>query len=118
MRSASLRSHRDNVETIHEIVTVALATEFFEPQFDLASDGEQRYLLAMADLGVGPYRSSTVNSHLGHTSPSGSSQERGSLMRKELIWAPRRGLVDFTIPRFDEFIRDSYPYKLYADDAL
>jgi hypothetical protein len=100
---------RAEVEGIHDLVTAALATEFFEPQFELATNREQRYLMAMADLGDGPFRSSAVNKHLGHESPGGSSQERDALLKKELIWAPRRGVVEFTIPRFSEFIRQTYP---------
>ena len=99
------------VEDTHDLVTAALATEFFEPQFDLATNNEQRYLMAMADLGEGPYSSSAVNRHLGHQSVGGSSQERNALLRKELIWAPRRGQVEFTIPRFSEFIRLVYPLE-------
>jgi hypothetical protein len=100
---------------VREIVTDQLASDFFSPQFEIASDAEQRYLMAMADLGDGPFRSSEVNRRLGHTSRSGSSQERHNLIKKELLWSPRRGLVDFTVPGFAEFLRTRYPFA--ADDA-
>ena len=35
------------------------------------------------------------------------SVHRESLIQKGLIWSPRRGLVDFTVPLFAEFLKDS-----------
>jgi hypothetical protein len=100
----------EHVRAVAPIVSEALAYDFYEPQFNSATDAEQSYLMAMADLGEGPYRSAEVNSRLGHRSRGGSSKERDGLLRKELIWSPRRGLVDLTIPRFDRFLRERYPY--------
>jgi hypothetical protein len=100
----------NDVAEVEDLVGSALASEFFEPHFKLATEAQQRYMMAMADLGPGPYRSRAVNDHLGHRSPGGSSKERNALIEKELIWSPRRGEVDFTIARFAEFIREAHPY--------
>lgn len=100
-----------DVIAVFESVNLTLASDFYEPHFKIATEAQQRYLMAMADLGNGPYRSADVNSHLGHRSRAGSSKERDALIEKELIWSPRRGLVEFTIARFAEFIRESHPYS-------
>ena len=100
-----------DVAEVGEQVDASLAGEFFEPHFKLATEAQQRYLMAMADLGAGPYRSAAINDRLGHRSPGGSSKERQALIAKELIWSPRRGEVDFTIARFAEFIRDAHGFE-------
>ena len=89
----------------------SLAAEFFHPHLRLATDRQQRYLIAMADLGDGPYASAAVNSHLGHKSSGGSSQDRASLIEKELIWSRRRGNVDFTIAGFANYLRSQHPFS-------
>jgi hypothetical protein len=35
------------------------------------------------------------------------SVHRESLIQKGLIWSPRRGRVDFTVPLFAAFLRDN-----------
>ena len=35
----------------------------------------------------------------------GASATRESLIDKELIWSPRRGFIDFTVPRFGAYLR-------------
>jgi hypothetical protein len=99
-----------DVAGIEESVSSALAVEFFDPHFRLATDAQQRYLMAMADLGDGPYRSAAVNERLGHRSRGGSSKERDALIEKELIWSPRRGEVDFTVARFADFTARIHPF--------
>ena len=36
---------------------------------------------------------------------------RDALLRKDLIWSPRRGQVDFTVPQFAQFIARNYPLE-------
>jgi hypothetical protein len=95
----------EDVQRVHEIVQDSLDASFFGPQFDLATDAEQRYLIAMSQLGDGPYSSSTVAKASGYASVSGASFVREGLLDKELIWSPRRGQIDFTVPRFAQHLR-------------
>lgn len=37
------------------------------------------------------------------------SVHRDLLIQKGLTWSPRRGQVDFTVPLFDEFVREIHP---------
>jgi hypothetical protein len=93
--SSSTTSSKDNLDS-----------KFFAPQFDLASDAEQRYLLGLASLGDGPYRSSAAATAAGYADTPGASHIRDSLIEKELLWSPRRGFVDFTVPYFADYLQD------------
>jgi AAA ATPase domain len=104
-----------DLETVREIVTDSLERSFFSPRFQLASDAEQRYLAAMAALGDPPYRSSAVATRYGAKDPRGVSVFRESLIQKGLIWSPRRGQLDFTVPLFAEFLRENHPLASFND---
>jgi len=73
--------------------------------FELATDAEKRYLIATASLGDGPYRTAASAEAAGYGSIGGASATRESLIAKELIWSPRRGFIDFTVPRFASHLR-------------
>ena len=102
-----------DLDTVREIVNDSLAHSFFTPRFQLATDTEQRYLAAMAELGEPPYRSNQVAVRYGATDQRGVSMHRDSLIQKGLIWSPRRGQVDFTVPLFAEFLRDNHPLSSF-----
>jgi AAA ATPase domain len=104
-----------DLETVREIVTDSLERSFFGPRFQLASDAEQRYLAAMAALGDPPHRSSEVATRYGAKDTRGVSVFRESLIQKGLIWSPRRGQVDFTVPLFAEFLRENHPLASFDE---
>ena len=89
------------------IVKDTLARNFFGTRFEMATDTEQKYLGAMASLGTGPYPVAAVAKAFGAPDQRRVSMHRDSLIGKGLIWSPRRGQVDFTVPLFDEFIREN-----------
>jgi AAA ATPase domain len=104
----------NDVQAVEETVRAALDRRFFKDRFDSGSDAEQRYLAAMADLGDGPVRSAEIAVRAGYSSSSSASLARDGLMKKDLVFSPRRGLLDFTVPRFGEYLRRSHP----LDDLL
>ena len=104
-----------DMDTVREIVNDSLTRSFFGPRFQLATDSEQRYLAAMAVLGEPPYRSSDVASRYGARDQRGVSMHRDSLIQKGLIWSPRRGQLDFTVPLFADFLRDNHPLAAFDD---
>lgn len=104
-----------DLETVREIVSDSLARSFFGPRFQLATDAEQHYLAAMAALGEPPYRSSAVATGYGAKDQRGVSVLRDSLIEKGLIWSPRRGQLDFTVPLFAEFLRDNHPLASFEE---
>jgi hypothetical protein len=105
----------DDLETVREIVNDSLERSFFGPRFQLATDSEQRYLAAMADLGEPPHRSSEVAARYGAKDQRGVSMQRDALIQKGLIWSPRRGQLDFTVPLFAEYLRDNHPLAGFED---
>jgi Mn-dependent DtxR family transcriptional regulator len=74
----------------------------------MATDTEQRYLSAMASLGEGPYPVGEVAQAFGVNDQRRVSMHREGLIQKGLIWSPRRGRVDFTVPLFAEFLRENH----------
>ena len=93
------------VERAHELVLGVLDGDFFLVRFERAMRAEQRYLAAMAALGRGPYRSGEVTRRLGYATTTETAVARDGLLRKGLIYGPRHGLVDFTVPLFADFMR-------------
>lgn len=92
----------------------ALDTSIYEVRIQRATQHERRYMRAMAELGAGPYRSGAVAQKLGK-STTDVSRFRQSLLDKGLIYATEDyGHVDFTVPRFDEFMRRYMSYRAPA----
>jgi hypothetical protein len=89
------------------IVRDTLARNFFGTRFEMATDTEQRYLAAMASLGEGPYPVAVIARAYGVDDQRKVSVHRDSLIQKGLIWSPRRGQLDFTVPLFAEYLRDN-----------
>jgi len=107
-------STRD-VEAVHEIVKDSLARNFFGTRFQIATDAEQRFLAAMASLGKPPYKTADVARAYGARDQRGVSVHRESLINKGLIWTPRRGQVDFTVPLFAEYLRENHPVASFEE---
>ncbi len=59
---------------LDDVVQDNLDSKFFAPQFALASETEQRYLLALAAVGDGPYRSAAAATAAGYRDTPGASQ--------------------------------------------
>jgi len=80
---------------------------FFRVRVERASELEQRYLRAMAELGPEPQAAKDVAAVLGRTSQQ-VGPIRSRLIEKGLLYAPGRGLAAFTVPQFDRFMRRTY----------
>ena len=78
---------------------------FFRSRIDKTNDSERDYLRAMAGLdGAGPHLSGDVAAALGKTTTQ-VGPVRDSLIKRGLLYAPRHGVIAFTVPMFDQFIR-------------
>jgi hypothetical protein len=66
----------EHVRTVEEIVEDSLDRGFFAPAFELATDAEQRYLIAISGLGEGPYRTAEAAAAAGYSSIGGASAVR------------------------------------------
>lgn len=100
-----------DLRAIRGVVRDTLASSFFGTRFNLATDAEQEVLSAMASLGTGPYRIGEVATAFGAKDQRAISSYRESLIEKDLIWSPRRGLVEFTVPLFDDYLREHHPVQ-------
>ena len=78
--------------------------DFFEPHFKRATEAEQGYLIEMAQD-----NSKVIKSGILREKLPGARDLRAGLMKKELIWIPRRGEIAFTIAGFKEYINKEYP---------
>jgi hypothetical protein len=102
---------RADVQATMPIAQAALDTSIYEVRIQRVANHERRYMRAMAELGEGPYRSGDVAGELGRRI-SEVSMTRQRLIDKGLVYATEDyGHVDFTVPRFDEFMRRHMPWR-------
>lgn len=104
----------EEFESVHEVILSELDRRFFKDRFESATDAEQRYLVVMAHLSGPPYRTADI-ARAGYERPGSASEPRAGLLKKDLIWSPRRGVVDFTVPQFAHHIRRNHPRADFDD---
>ncbi len=101
----------DDIEAAKPAAQASLDRSIYAVRIQRATTTQQRYMRAMAELGDGPYRSGAVASKLGKT-VGALSVIRQELINKGLIYSTKQyGYVDFTIPRFAEYMRRYMPYR-------
>lgn len=99
------------VKAAMPVAQEALDRSIYEVRAQRTTANERRYMRAMAELGSGPYRSGAVATKLGKTGPA-LSPVRQQLLTKGLIYSTEDyGYIDFTVPRFDEYMRRSMPFR-------
>ncbi len=81
-----------------------LDESFFHVRFERATEAEKRYLRALAELGSGEHSSGEVAT-LMKKSTGTTGPLRDGLIKKGMVYAPRYGFVEFTVPLFDGFMR-------------
>lgn len=102
---------RSDIEDAMPAAQVALDASIYEVRIQRATDQERRYMRAMAELGSGPYQSGDVATKLGRKT-SEVSMIRQRLLDKGLVYATEDyGYVDFTVPRYGEFMARYMPYR-------
>ena len=87
-----------------------LDENFFRVRVSRATNVERQYLAAMAALGKGPYRSGLIAEKLRRASTS-VAPVRNILINKGLVYSPSHGIIDFTVPHFDDYLRRTYPSR-------
>lgn len=76
---------------------------FFKVRYDRCSKAEISFLCAMVNCGELPCTVANVAQIMGKTVKQ-ISPLRGSLINKGIIYASHHGEIDFTVPKFDEFL--------------
>jgi hypothetical protein len=101
----------DVVDQAKPLVEQDLDDNFFTFRMTLATPGEVDYLAAMADLGDDPQQVSAIATRAGYKTSTAASPVRDSVLKKNLVWAPKRGYLDFTAPLFADYLRRKHPVQ-------
>jgi hypothetical protein len=99
------------IKSAEPAAQAALDQTMYEVRMQRATNTERRYMRAMAELGSGPYRSGDVARAAGKPTTA-LSPVRQSLLEKGLVYATEDyGHIDFTVPRFEEYLRRQLTYR-------
>lgn len=74
-----------------------------------ATPAERGFLYAMTSCAGPPYSIADVTRALGKSDQRSLSMRRNRLIQKGLIYAPEHGFVDYTVPRFAEYLARQDP---------
>ena len=99
------------LDTVKEATPIAierLDKNFFRVRYERLTPGEKHFLRAMAEICPGPVRTGDVADVLGIAQKS-LGPNRSALMKKGMVYSPKHGDMDFTVPLFDEFMRRAIP---------
>lgn len=99
---------RADVRACAAAVTARLDRDLYGPGFDRLSPREKAYLRTMAHLGAGPHRSGDIADSMDAKITS-LGPLRAKLLQKGWVYSPGRGMLGFTAPSFDEFMRRVMP---------
>ncbi len=83
---------------------------FFVVRYERATTAQRGFLHAMSRCEGPPYQIADVARALGKTEQRSISMKRNALIKKGLIFSPQHGAVDYTVPRFADYLqrRDSF----------
>ena len=91
-------------------VIVRIGHQVHRPALVTISERELTFLLLMAELGPQPVSTATIAERMG-LKANAASQVRAKLLGRELIEAPARGVVDFTLPYMREYLQATFNDK-------
>lgn len=93
-----------------ETAIAALDEGIFKVRLARLTERQKAYARAMAEFGAEPVHSSEVAEALG-LSLSQAAPIRDELIKKGMAYSPERGLIGFTVPKFDEYMRRAMPAR-------
>ncbi len=103
-----------DVDAAREKVVTQLDENFFRVRIDRTTPAEKNYIVAMAYLGKGPYKTGDISTKLKKSTTT-VAPLRGILINKGLIYSPSHGITDFTVPQFDDFLRRNFTFPVKSD---
>ncbi len=92
-----------------------LDSGFFKVRYERCSEGDKKFIFAMAKCDELPCTISNVAKNL-HKTTGSISPLRAQLINKGIIYPVRYKELDFTIPEFDEYIRRLEEYKQWCGE--
>ena len=93
-----------DIDATIPIAVSELDTGFFRVRIDRTTDAERAYLAALASPGPGPHNSGDVAAATDKTTGQ-VGPHRDTLIKRGLCYSPRYGVIAFTVPMFDQFVR-------------
>ena len=96
-----------DLNIVNEMKTVffkELDKSFFKVRFDKCTPKEKEFMFAMVSCGELPCTVANI-AHIMNKELKSISPIRARLINKGLIYATRHGEIDFTVPKFDEFLK-------------
>lgn len=106
--SAGPRISRADLKACADAVLRRLDADFYGPGFERLSPREKAYLRTMAHLGPGPHRSGDIADSMDAKITS-LGPLRAKLIAGGWVYSPGHGMLGFTAPGFDEFMRRVMP---------
>lgn len=96
------------VEECYDSFIEQLDEGFFKNRLDRATPMEKKFMCKMVCCGSLPCNISDVSKHMGKPVKS-ISPMRGQLIGKGFIYDTSHGMIDFTVPQFDKYLKRVYP---------
>jgi hypothetical protein len=97
----------DDVRIATKRAIEALDQGLFKMRFDRLTKRQQKYALALASFGSTPATSTAVANVLG-IDVKQAAPIRDEVIKKGMAYSPSRGIVAFTVPKFDAFLKRKY----------
>ena len=94
-----------------EATNARLDNGFFLVRFNRCTPREQDFLVAMVQCGELPCTMANIAANMGVVPTRRISPFRAKLISKGVIYATSYGEVDFTVPKFDDFIKRTLPNR-------
>lgn len=89
-------------------VIARLDENFFRVRYDRLTESEKRFMRAMATFEEGECRSADLAEVMG-VKPTALTPVRANLIRKGMVYSPRHGVLEYSVPLFGDFMRRSIP---------
>lgn len=106
-----------DVEAVVPGVRRILEDDFYDARFRRLTPREVAYTIAMATLGPGPHAARDIAAKLGSDSARLSSI-RNQLIKKDVVYSPSGGMLEFRIPLTDRYVMQHRPaLELRAREA-
>lgn len=106
------RDIEKNVDEFFEVLDIG----FFRVRYERCSDGEKKFIFAMAKCGELPCTISNIGKQLNKKVRT-ISPTRAQLINKGIIFSVRHSELDFTVPEFDNYIRRLDEYQQWNVDG-
>jgi len=98
----------ENAKAATDLAIRYLDESFFRVRLDRLTETQQEYARAMAACGPGPVRTADVAEELG-IEASRAAPIRREIVKKGMAYSQQRGMIAFTVPKFEEFMQRVMP---------